>query len=683
MEHRKSWNRPAPHDYGLPTEIWREVVTRRQRYEETKAKLAAGEVRDINDLVTLNLDTRQFAQDVIENSVGPDLLRSFWHAIDKVTILDPTCGSGAFLFAALNILEPLYEACLDRMVAFVEDQDRSTQKQRADKFSDFRKVLAHVAAHPNRRYFIFKSIILNNLFGVDILEEAVEICKLRLFLKLAAQVEPDAASANVGIEPLPDIDFNIRAGNTLVGYANYAEVKKAITSKLDLENAMKKIAIKAADLQQTFDTFRQRQTEGDGSVPAEQKIVLRQRLESLEDELNRHLAGEYRVKASDKASYAKWLKSHQPFHWFVEFYGIMSSGGFDVVIGNPPYVEYKKIKSSSYSVHPEHFLTEGCGNLLAFVTEQALSLLNQSGRLGLVLLVSTFTTERMSPLQDLVIAKCNSLWISNFAWRPSKLFDGCNTINAIILGSKRQDNGPRRVFSTKYIKWGAQERDFLFALLSYGDSTKFVIHGSIPKVASTLDAQLLTKIRSQKTSLHELFSGTRDSNKLFYFRGMLYWIKVLDHLPLHKEDGKNKISSQCKRVLVRSDVPAHCLIAVISSSLFFWFYQTYSDCQQINQREFVGFQFDPGADIHLLATLGKKLMLDYKENSKVVVRHIHRRGATVKKEYFEINKSKPILDGIDEVLAQHYDFTNEEMDFIINCDVKYRMGRDIEDEDEE
>jgi hypothetical protein len=50
-----------------------------------------------------------------------------------------------------------------------------------------------VDAHPNRRYFVLKSIILNNLYAVDIMEEAVEICKLRLFLKLAAQVEPDTS----------------------------------------------------------------------------------------------------------------------------------------------------------------------------------------------------------------------------------------------------------------------------------------------------------------------------------------------------------------------------------------------------------------------------------------------------------------------------------------------------------
>jgi hypothetical protein len=127
------------------------------------------------------------------------------------------------------------------MEAGVEDHERSGAMRRPEKYADFRKVLANVTAHPNRRYFILKSIILNNLFGVHIMEEAVEICKLRLFLKLAAQVQPDTVAENFGIEPLLDIDFNIRAVDTLIGYANYDEVKKGITSKLDLDNGVEKI----------------------------------------------------------------------------------------------------------------------------------------------------------------------------------------------------------------------------------------------------------------------------------------------------------------------------------------------------------------------------------------------------------------------------------------------------------
>jgi hypothetical protein len=55
---RSGWNRPAPAAYALPTEIWREVVARRKRYEEVRGKLASGEVHDINDLITHNLDIR-------------------------------------------------------------------------------------------------------------------------------------------------------------------------------------------------------------------------------------------------------------------------------------------------------------------------------------------------------------------------------------------------------------------------------------------------------------------------------------------------------------------------------------------------------------------------------------------------------------------------------------------------
>ena len=243
---RTDWNTLAPEEYALPTEIWREVVARRQRYETIRSKLANGEITDINDLITYNLNIRQFAQDVIENCEGPELLRAFWKAITEVTILDPTCGSGAFLFAALNILEPLYEACLDRMQVFLDEMvtvsplirgagglKDTPKKPNSRRYNDFRELLDRIAQHPNREYFVLKSIIINNLYGVDIMDEAVEICKLRLFLKMVAQIE-DAKR----IEPLPDIDFNVQAGNTLVGYATYDAVEKPEKGRFDFENAM-------------------------------------------------------------------------------------------------------------------------------------------------------------------------------------------------------------------------------------------------------------------------------------------------------------------------------------------------------------------------------------------------------------------------------------------------------------
>ena len=85
-------------------------------------------------------------------------------------------------------------------------------------------MLTQAGKHPNQEYYALKSIVLNNLYGVDIMEEAVEICKLRLFLKLVAQLQ-----SYDQIEPLPDIDFNIRAGNTLVGFTSLDAVQQAMT----------------------------------------------------------------------------------------------------------------------------------------------------------------------------------------------------------------------------------------------------------------------------------------------------------------------------------------------------------------------------------------------------------------------------------------------------------------------
>jgi hypothetical protein len=66
---------------------------------------------------------------------------------------------------------------------------------------------------------------------------------------------------------------------------------------------------------------------------------LRDKLSALSLELDRYLARDYGIDPDKAKAFSAWRESHQPFHWFAEFYGVMREGGFDVVIGNPPYVE--------------------------------------------------------------------------------------------------------------------------------------------------------------------------------------------------------------------------------------------------------------------------------------------------------------------------------------------------------
>lgn len=676
LERRKDWNKPAPEEFALPTEIWREVVARRQRYEEVRTKLAAGEVREINDCITYNLNIRQFAQDVIENCEGPELLRAFWRAIvgripknpnekqeSGITILDPTCGSGAFLFAALNILEPLYEACLDRMQTFVADLAQSDDKRHPEKFSDFRSELARVEAHPNQSYFIMKSIILNNLYGVDIMAEAVEICKLRLFLKMVAQVERGDQ-----IEPLPDIDFNIRCGNTLVGFATYDEVRKAVTTTggkqlkfgVMYDDRMAKIEQKAQDLQQAFDIFRRRQVEGDGSVPSADKLRVRERLTGLEDELNKALAGKYGINAEkNRGAYEKWLVSHQPFHWFIEYYGIMMSGGFDVIIGNPPYVELSNI-SKQYSIVNLKLISTG--NIYSVCLERFIFLTKEKRWTGVIVPISSISTPRMKPLMEFIVGAYSLVFVSNFAVRPGKLFTGVDMNLTIIIGQKCSEGEGGQIFSTTYNRWNEIFRDNLFASLKYTNTIFENNLGSVGKISEPIELQLLSKIFMLKKLEQYRFGGS-ESDTLYCHSGGRYFRKCI----------REKLSNEYKELTVQKGF-GNAVICLISSSFYYWLWIVLSDCYHVTKTDVNMVPVPCSIKTEKnVSELADKFLSSLYKHAKTIARN--RADGTIQNEVnFDVGKSKPIMDEIDQVLARHYGFTEEEQDFIINYDIKYRMG---------
>ena len=693
VSQRNEWNKPAQEEYALPTEIWREVVARRTRYFEVRAKLAAGEITAINDLITYNLDIRRFAEDAITYCEGTDLLRAFYDSIQSVTVLDPTCGSGAFLFAALNILETLYEACLERMQEMVEEREAldaaiPVAKRRSHPdINHFREILSRVQRHPSRTYFIYKSIIINNLYGVDIMEEATEICKLRLFLKLVSQVEQFD-----DIEPLPDIDFNIRAGNTLVGFASEEETKSAIST--DLRNAlvsgetMSRIEQKAQEIERAFNAFRalQTQLQLNSEDMAANKQRIRQNLQELGSELDRYLAAEYGIDHNNIAreeeydeKFAHWQQSHQPFHWWVEFYGIMKRGGFDVIIGNPPYVEYSKVRED-YTI--QHYITEPCGNLYAYVVERSLGLQHLGSKYGMIIPHSSFCTDRMEPLMRVCSHFCRGFWVSTYCIRPSKLFVGVDQRLAVFVSEIGK--GSILTYSSQYHRWWEEARPTLFSTLEYEDVTGLTLLDSVPKIHSRLEKQLWQKV----SSFNELKTVLTEAGTSLYFHNApRYWVRALTFAPYFWNERRGEqLSTQVKTITLASKTSAEVVTAVINSSLFYWWFILLSDSRHLNMRELEHFPL--GLSLmnerlkDVLVTINRNLMEDYQLHAARKEAQYKATGRVVYDEFYP-KHSKPIIDEIDRVLAQHYGFTDEELDFIINYDIKYRMGRDNGDESEE
>ena len=688
VSQRGSWNKPAADGFALPTETWREYVARRKRCWSLRQKLAAGEVTQINDLITHNLDIRQFAQDVITSCESSDLLKALYQAIEQVSVLDPTCGSGAFLFAALNILEPLYTACLERMQGFVDEDDlRLSQEPEAKpRYEYFRKVLAEMAKHPNLRYFVLKSIMLNNLYGVDIMEEATEICKLRLFLKLVAQMEPQPKKQNFGLEPLPDIDFNIRAGNTLVGFASLNEVCEAMARDTQTgqgrlifdDGVLNRIVQGAVAADMEFKRFKSLQVQHSiaGADVAESKRLLKAALAQLREELDRYLAEEYELGLSKKSgAFQKWKESHQPFHWFVEFYSIINRGGFDVIIGNPPYVEYSKVKKI-YSIR--NYKTESCGNLYAYSLERAAAILCHGGKLGFIIPVASVCTDGYTSLQRMLREK-GGIAISNFNDRPSKLFDGLEHIRLTIILWKKQ-NETREICTTKYNKWQAIERNSLFECLTYSACPdQFIIDGSIPKVHSPIEQGIFSKLVRQRKTI-EYFLRQNGSYEINYTRKLSGFVQILNFIPkIYDSAGESRYPSELKVVKFDTKTTRDVYLALLNSNLFYWFLTIYSDCRNLNKRELMMIPLDfediSESIVLNLSTCCNQLMKDFCDNSKMLEMRYEKLGKmTIQCIYPKF--SKPIIDEIDRILAQHYGFTEEELDFIINYDIKYRMGRD-------
>jgi hypothetical protein len=675
---RKPWQKTAPADYALPTEIWREVVSRRQRYAEVRAQLTGGQVTGIADFITLNLDIRQFFEDLIARCPEPRWLRHLWHALKELTVLDPTCGSGAFLFAGLNLLQPLYEGVLQRMEQLLRDAGldvpviapTETRPEKAEK--TFQRVLAQVndpAKHPTRRYFVLKEIILRNLYGVDIMAEAVEICKLRLFLKLVAQVESDTAKPNLGVEPLPDVDFNVRAGNTLVGFATRQELEKISAEDFIWKQEIDHVLTAAEDADQLFDTFRKSQEDGDSVGQREVKGRLKTTLEDLRTRCDRALAEIYEPELSTKPKkFAAWQASHQPFHWYVEFYGIMSRGGFAVIIGNPPYVEANKVRGQ-YGI--KGYATESAENLYAFVLERSNTLMRKGSKMGMIVPIGASSLAETASLRNCMTSNLQHLHAAHFAIRPAKLFNGVEQRLTIFLGECGKACA-QAVNSTRYHQWKVDERDALFQLIQFTEAPSSHQGSEILKPGDPVIGGVLTKVNSVRNLTAESEITRLSGDTLYFHRTPGYWVRIMDFLPFFKSPSGDRSIHHIREIKFSNHTFSKAFGSIISSSLYFLWLFASGNCRNLTMGDVL--KFPTGKvpmDIQKQLSLKfSELMKNFKENS-----FTSTRGDAQYQE-FDWGASKHIIDEIDCVLAQHYGFTEEELDFIVNYDIKYRLGAD-------
>lgn len=174
---------------------------------------------------------------------------------------------------------------------------------------------------------------------------------------------------------------------------------------------------------------------------------------------------------------------------------------------------------------------------------------------------------------------------------------------------------------------------------------------------------------------------SQEADIVYYTRKLRYFVQFFDLVPeVRDEHGQRRDPAELKSMQFGSETDAQTTFAALNSSLFFWFLTAYSDCRRrhVNRRETYQFPFTAHSlsDEHksFLATWACTLMAGFQ--AQALWSTVRFRSGTLQMQFFQPRLSKPIIDDIDRVLTEHYGFTDEELDFIINYDIKYRMEAD-------
>jgi hypothetical protein len=296
--------------------------------------------------------------------------------------------------------------------------------------------------------------------------------------------------------------------------------------------------------------------------------------------------------------------------------------------------------------------------------------------------MSGLASRRTQEMRELLTQSAAVLHVSSYAGdaHPSILFEGVRLRLSIVICAHARTRRLPVLYSTVFQRWYAAERALLFPRITLWPVSLVPLWDVFPRLGGEQASAVWVKLLGAGTAAG-LSSHLGAGATVYYQEAAQYFVKACHRVPYFAKNGKVGAPPH-GRFLGCTDAQAPGLVAILNSTLFYLWYHGVSDCYHVSDAVVQAFPCPRSVLSDLqLGRLGEHLEEKLHKQAKAVEIST-RTGDTIAYAAFNCQASKPIIDDIDCVLAKHWRFTDDELDFIINYDITYRMGGNAEDADE-
>lgn len=490
--------------------------------------------------------------------------QEFKAVLNSIRICDPAVGSGHFLVSALNEMIAIYHALglAQRLnpceLALLSDELVIT-KPNGEIYAYKKPKIKNDESHAIQKalFTLKKQIIENNLFGVDINENSCEITKLRLWIELLKnsyylQKDDEGFDENLNdeihqMQTLPNIDINIKCGNSLI---SYFELNRSLTHYPNIKERMRKYKSVIKDYKEGFFDDKMR-------IEKEIKALKESfRTFCFKDKFNKEIKaftakceayskkyGNFLAKDDEnlslyiaqsfsffdfdenkarlefsalKKEYESIfnLESKKPFEWRFEFPEVLNENGefmgFDLVVGNPPYMQVPKNVYSAKTFPYSEGKDTGKQNTYKVFIEQGYNLAKDRGEIWLIVQTSLLCDIGSKYTRELLLDKTN---INSFIIFPEKIKLFTNvTQGVVIVGFNKSNPANNHSFKISIENNTQTLENPMFESIIQANIKKFYPNNFEFPLIKKGDMNILNKLKSVKSTLKEFITDSLQGN---------------------------------------------------------------------------------------------------------------------------------------------------------------------------